>query len=154
MTPSTSRASTWCRSTSVATSRSRPALPADRLRPEQISVGDPGVLWETEPVTTEGVVRVWHDDEGWGVLDSPSTPGGCWVGFGDVLVPGYRRLTAGQRVTFGFEAAQQDGYAYRATEAWPADSEPLRVEPETGPSDAYRSTLRITWHSEQRRDPP
>jgi cold shock protein len=105
-------------------------------------------------VTTEGVVRVWHDDEGWGVLDSPMTPGGCWAHFSHVLVPGYRRLAAGQLVTFGFEAAQQDGYSFCATEAWPADSEPLRVEPETGPSAAYRSTLTITWHSAEGRESP
>ena len=29
----------------------------------------------------DGVVRFWHDDEGWGVLDCPSTPGGCWTHF-------------------------------------------------------------------------
>jgi CspA family cold shock protein len=116
--------------------------------------GDPRFSCDTGQVTTEGVVRVWHDDEGWGVLDSPVTPGGCWAHFSHVLVPGYRRLAAGQLVTFGFEAAQQDGYSFRATEAWPAGSEPLRLEPETGPSDAYRSTLTITWHSAERRESP
>jgi hypothetical protein len=30
---------------------------------------------------TSGVVREWHDDEGWGVLESTETPGGCWDGF-------------------------------------------------------------------------
>ena len=49
---------------------------------------------------TSGVVREWHRDEGWGVLDSPATPGGCWAGFGDVLVAGFRALTPGQEVEF------------------------------------------------------
>lgn len=25
---------------------------------------------------TVGTVRTWHDEEGWGVIDSPETPGG------------------------------------------------------------------------------
>ncbi len=24
-----------------------------------------------------GTVRKWQEDEGWGVIDSPHTPGGC-----------------------------------------------------------------------------
>lgn len=28
-----------------------------------------------------GTVRVWHTEEGWGVVDCPDTPGGCWVQF-------------------------------------------------------------------------
>lgn len=27
--------------------------------------------------TVDGVVRVWHADEGWGVVDAADTPGGC-----------------------------------------------------------------------------
>jgi CspA family cold shock protein len=26
----------------------------------------------------DGVVRTWSDEEGWGVVDCPSTPGGCY----------------------------------------------------------------------------
>ena len=32
-------------------------------------------------MSTVGTVRVWHRDEGWGVIDSPETPGGCWAHF-------------------------------------------------------------------------
>ncbi|MGI8701473.1 MAG: hypothetical protein ACR2JU_09765 [Nocardioidaceae bacterium] len=28
-------------------------------------------------MTSRATVRTWHDDEGWGVLDLPETPGGC-----------------------------------------------------------------------------
>jgi CspA family cold shock protein len=61
-----------------------------------------------------GVVRVWHAEEGWGVVDSEETPGGCWVHFSAIDASGYRGLRAGQQVMMVFEAAEQDGYAYRA----------------------------------------
>lgn len=41
---------------------------------------------------TQGTVRFWLDEEGWGVLDSPDTPGGCWTHFSHVLTAGYRSL--------------------------------------------------------------
>ncbi|MBF6438391.1 hypothetical protein [Nocardia cyriacigeorgica] len=25
-----------------------------------------------------GTVTQWHNDKGWGVIDSPDTAGGCW----------------------------------------------------------------------------
>jgi CspA family cold shock protein len=93
-------------------------------------------------VRTTGRVRVWHADEGWGVIDSAATPGGCWAHFSTVLVPGHRALRVDQRVTLEFEPARQDGYAFRALEVWPADQEPYRATT-SGPSDAYRSTLTI-----------
>jgi CspA family cold shock protein len=61
-----------------------------------------------------GVVRVWHREDGWGVVDAPETPGGCWVHFSVVDMPGHRELRAGQQVLFEAEPAEQDGYAYRA----------------------------------------
>jgi cold shock protein len=70
-------------------------------------------------VTTTGTVREWHDDEGWGVIDAAETPGGCWTHFSVVLVPGYRSLAAGRAVTFAYEPAQQDGFAFRATRVDP-----------------------------------
>ena len=62
-----------------------------------------------------GLVRQWDDDEGWGVIDSSETPGGCWAHFSVVEVDGFRKLAAGEAVTFEFEAAEQDGFAFRAT---------------------------------------
>ena len=32
-------------------------------------------------------VREWHEDLGWGVLDSPDTPGGCWVHYSVIDTP-------------------------------------------------------------------
>ena len=71
---------------------------------------------QKEPVA--GVVSMWSDEEGWGVLNSEHTPGGCWCHFSAVTLAGFRRLTAGATVEFLFEEAEQDGYRYRAVEAW------------------------------------
>ena len=101
----------------------------------------------------DGVVRVWHPEEGWGVLDSQDTPGGCWAHFSSVLVPGYRELRVGQSVTLTYEPVEQEGYSFRATEVWPAGQEPHRVSEteRSGASSAHRSTLSITLND---RDEP
>lgn len=97
-------------------------------------------------MTTRGTVRVWHAEQGWGVLDSPSTPGGCWAHYSAVLVPGHRALDAGAAVEFAFEAAEQDGYAFRAVEVRPAGQVPVRRGDEvSGPSPAHHSTLTLTF---------
>jgi CspA family cold shock protein len=61
-----------------------------------------------------GVVRFWHDDEGWGVIDSPSAPGGCWAHFSVIDMPGFRKLTRGQQVWVTILEGPQDGYGYQA----------------------------------------
>ena len=100
-------------------------------------------------MTSRGKVRVWHAEEGWGVLDSAATPGGCWTHYSAVLVAGYRALDTGEAVEFTFEAAEQDGYVFRAVEAWPADQVPVRDgNVVSGPSTAYHSTLMLTFDSE------
>jgi CspA family cold shock protein len=97
-------------------------------------------------MTSSGSVRVWHAEEGWGVLDSAATPGGCWTHYSAVLVPGYRTLDTGRAVEFTFEAAEQDGYAFRAIEVWPADRAPVRHDDEISEaSPGYRSTLTVTF---------
>ena len=96
------------------------------------SVGDPGpdgltVMRETDldslevpkidpPAlfTTVGTVRLWIDEEGWGVLDSDATPGGAWAHFSAIAGTGFRRLNPGQAVEFTYEHAKQDGYDFRA----------------------------------------
>jgi CspA family cold shock protein len=70
---------------------------------------------------TTGVVRVWHDDDGWGVVDSEETPGGCWAHFSVVDMPGYRALRAGQQVLLEWQQGAQDDFAYRATLVEPLD---------------------------------
>ena len=68
------------------------------------------------PVETVGVVRSFDLEEGWGVLDSPDVPGGCFVHYSDVDEPRHGELRPGQRVRFKFEQPGflQDGYEYRA----------------------------------------
>ncbi|MFF0054864.1 cold-shock protein [Streptomyces microflavus] len=61
-------------------------------------------------------VREWNDEEGWGVLDSAETPGGCFGHYSGIQATGFRTQSAGQRVDLTWEAPgfQQDGYDYRA----------------------------------------
>lgn len=95
---------------------------------------------------TVGTVRTWHEDQGWGVIDSDATPGGCWVLFSAVHVPSPRTLEVGAAVHLEWERADQDGYAFRATRVWPVGRPPvddvIRVE---GPSAGYASRLEIRF---------
>ena len=56
-------------------------------------------------MTIHGEVRCWNDEEGWGVIDSAATPGGCWTHFSDLAVPGFRTLRPGQPVELEYEPA-------------------------------------------------
>jgi CspA family cold shock protein len=71
-------------------------------------------------VISHGTVRYWDDDEGFGVLDSADTPGGCWAHFSAIAMSGFRALVSGDPVAFVFEAGRQDGYSYRAVQVCPA----------------------------------
>ena len=104
-------------------------------------------------MTSVGTVRLWHAEEGWGVIDSSATPGGCWTHYSAVLVPGYRELDTGAAVEFTFEVAEQDGYSFRAVEVWLAGQAPVRGgigEPAASP--AYRSTLTLGFDGEDQTD--
>ncbi len=68
-----------------------------------------------------GRVRVWRRDQGWGVLDSEQTPGGCWAHFSVVRMPGFKELRVEQEVEFEWVHANQDGYRYRAVSVSPTD---------------------------------
>ncbi|GID97811.1 MTH938/NDUFAF3 family protein [Amorphoplanes digitatis] len=98
--------------------------------------------------TSAGSVRVFDADEGWGVIDGPDVPGGCWVHFSAIAAEGYRELTRGQDVSFRAEAAEQDGFAYRAVKVWTGDTEPPDQPGTHGGSVAYRSSLTLSF------DPP
>ncbi|POH61031.1 cold shock domain-containing protein [Arthrobacter glacialis] len=93
---------------------------------------------------TLGTVRIWHDEEGWGVIDSEPTPGGCWAHFSHIAVPGYASLKNGQAVILEWEAADQDGFTFRATRLWPAGAVPITNEP-TPADGPYSSSLSITF---------
>jgi cold shock protein len=70
---------------------------------------------------TAGFVKWYNADEGWGAIEAPEVPGGCFVHFSNIQVSGYRELRAGQAVRFTFEEPGflQDGYQFRALEVWP-----------------------------------
>lgn len=70
-------------------------------------------------MSVRGTVREWHAEDGWGVIDSPETPGGCWTHFSVIQCEGYRALTAGQVVQLDWEAPGQDGYPFRAVQVFP-----------------------------------
>jgi CspA family cold shock protein len=89
---------------------------------------------QTDDVVGIGVVREFHADEGWGVLDAADVPGGCWVHFSAIAADGFRELAGGQQVSFRAEAADQDGFAYRAVKVWTDGAEPV------GPPDRHRPT--------------
>ena len=99
-------------------------------------------------MTDSGVVREYHEDEGWGVIDAPSVPGGCWVHFSAIAMDGYRRLDVGRRVWFRAEAAEQDGFHFRAVKVWTEETEPA-MPPPSASGAAYRSTLTLTFDPEE-----
>ena len=96
-------------------------------------------------MVTSGIVREWHDEEGWGVIDAPDTPGGCWAHFSSVGMPGYRRLSAGQVVTLDFEDAEQDGYAFRAIQVGTTDEPQWASCRGERSGAAYSSTLTVRY---------
>jgi cold shock protein len=94
-----------------------------------------------------GTVREWHDEDGWGVIDSPETPGGCWVLHSHIELESLPSLTVGQEVTFTFESVTwQDGYRWRAVSVRPdGDHPPSGRRIESAPSSVYRSSLTIEF---------
>ncbi|MFC6023151.1 cold-shock protein [Plantactinospora solaniradicis] len=95
-----------------------------------------------------GVLREFDSDRGWGVIDAPETPGGCWVHFSAIAAPGFRALAAGQQVYLRAENADQDGYAYRAVKVWtggPGEPPDRIPDSDPGARPAYRSTLTIVY---------
>ncbi|KUG57052.1 hypothetical protein AVL62_16045 [Serinicoccus chungangensis] len=65
------------------------------------------------------VVRDWFPDEGWGIVDSPHTPGGCWAHVSRVQAKGLLELAPGETVALEFEHGDQHGFRYRAVTARP-----------------------------------
>ncbi|MEV4597691.1 cold shock domain-containing protein [Amycolatopsis sp. NPDC049253] len=66
-----------------------------------------------ETVHRGRVVR-WHDEDGWGVLESRTVPEQVWAHYSHVDMAGFRRLSAGAEVEFTAERAEQDGFNWRA----------------------------------------
>jgi len=98
-------------------------------------------------VRERGIVREWNAEEGWGVIDCPSAPGGCWTHFSHLDMEGYRVLDAGQEVDLTFDDRGQDGFLFRAISVVVPGVAPAVTSWFEGPSDAYRS--RLTLHFDQ-----
>ncbi|MQS05885.1 cold-shock protein [Streptomyces alkaliphilus] len=102
---------------------------------------------------TSGVVRIWHTEDGWGVIESPETPGGVFAHFSVIDAPAgtFRSLHPGDPVDFEWEHGIQDELHFRATWVKPAGSEHgerSAGEAEGEDGDAYTSTLKIRWDEE------
>lgn len=87
-----------------------------------------------------GTVRFWRESDGWGVIDSPDTPGGCWAHYSHIwsgqrpklgdaesleVTSESRVLRDGETVDFDWESPGQDGYDFRAVDVRPRRVPPL-----------------------------
>ena len=82
-------------------------------------------------MSSTGVVRVWHFSKGWGVFDSPDTPGGVYadaqslrlLAVADLNDPlASMGLRPGTEVEFVWSDAADDpleGLRYEVQQAWP-----------------------------------
>jgi cold shock protein len=76
-----------------------------------------------------GRVSVWYEGEGWGVVESPDFASPVWAHYAHIdpscrrvrQASGYRVLKSGEDVRFTAEAAEQDGYHWRATWVIPVE---------------------------------
>lgn len=102
---------------------------------------------EDGTATVRGVVQEWHAEDGWGVIESSSTPGGCWAHDSALQMEGFRSLQEGRRVEMEFETADQDGYSFRAVRVWAEGEEPVGLSEggTIGRPGAYSSSLTIEW---------
>lgn len=89
-------------------------------------------------MTSTGQIRSWDAEEGWGVIESPETPGGCWV-HSSAWLSGDWDPPPGTPVEFTYAPGRQDGYAFRAIEAWPQGDEPVRQDATSEESSVYSS---------------
>ena len=98
---------------------------------------------------SSGTVREWHDEEGWGVIDSPTTPGGCWMHYSHVDARGRPALSAGQEVMFSCEPVTwQDGFHWRAARVRPDGTEPAGPSQPDTDGTAFRSKLTLRLDSD------
>lgn len=89
-------------------------------------------------------MREWHELEGWGVIDAPNAPGGCWTHQSHLDMEGFRTVQVGQQVELTFDDRGQDGYPFRAIRVEVPGVPPAKVIERRGPSDAFRS--QVTLH--------
>ena len=99
-------------------------------------------------------VREWHDEEGWGVLDSAETPGGCWVHWSHLDHDGYRTLRDVETVELEWVGVPQDGYPYQATRVLVPGRPTAAPRPPVPAGAAYRSTLTLHADDAPESGPP
>lgn len=109
-----------------------------------------GYCWE---VSSTGVVRVWHaSDAGWGVLDSPDTPGGAYATGHSLRVEAVADLSQpvaplglrpGTEVEFEWSETVEpiEGLRYLVQRAWPQRAV---TAPPSRPDRAFSTSL---WNS-------
>ncbi|MHC5796554.1 cold-shock protein [Lacisediminihabitans sp. FW035] len=97
-------------------------------------------------MTSTGTVLSWFPEQGWGVIASADTAGGCWTHFSSLRMSGFRALAPGAVVEFEYESFAQDGYGYRALEVVPHGAPPVTPDRtiDAPESAAYRSIITIT----------
>ncbi|WP_338886646.1 hypothetical protein [Rhodococcus sovatensis] len=93
-------------------------------------------------MTSTGVVAVWHFEDGWGVVESADTPGGCWVHLSmlwAITLPPAREneiihvtgsgatVIVGEIVDFEWEQVRQDGFDYRGISVRPRRDGPEKT---------------------------
>jgi len=98
-------------------------------------------------VSAEATVRSWDDEQGWGVLESDTTPGGCWTHWSVLDFDGYRARSCGQKVRLKAESPGQDGFPWRAIRVR-LDGRAPAAPTETDVGGAYTSSLTVTWDDE------
>lgn len=98
-----------------------------------------------------GTIRFWDTEQGWGVIDSPDTPGGCWIHHSTPSTARHQGMEPGRVVNFAWRRVPgegvQDGYDYVATDAWYFGEEPVRRAPSTA-RGAYTTRLTISFDDE------
>lgn len=63
-------------------------------------------------MSVRATVRVWDEDEGWGVLDATEAPGGCWCHFSAIGLPSRRYLQSGS--TDGEDPVEIEVFEYQS----------------------------------------
>lgn len=126
-------------------------VPLDGFRPRS-AAGCRLQAAELDPVLA--VVQAWNGDEEWGVCLAEQFPGGCWLLFSSIDVPGYRHLTVEETVRLVAEVGDQGGYDFRPTWCWLAGAGSLAVEGkqrDQATFEAYVSQLDLCFGD---KDPP
>src|SRR6476620_3308656 len=93
---------------------------------------------------TTGTVSLWDDENGWGVIDSQETTGGCWFHYSMVARPA-RVIEPGVTVSFSYEASPQDGYAFRAIEVHLDGMDGAACDPQVSLRSSFHSTLYVDF---------